>query len=94
MALVIMLPLLVASVSTMGDMFDEYALIELTEGEEEQSEERGSEEKEAKDAVEEYLFHDHRNISDFELTGLEYFARSKTFSTVSTDVLTPPPEYI
>ena len=89
-----MLPILVASISTMGDVFDKYALIELSEGEEEQNEERGSEEKEAKDAVEEYLFQDHRTISDLGLTGLEYFARSKAFSTFSTDVLTPPPEYI
>ena len=94
LALIVILPMLVASISTMGDVIDKYALIELSEGEEEQNEERGSEEKEAKDAVEEYLLQDHRAISDLELVGLDYFARSKAFSTVSSAVLTPPPEYI
>lgn len=89
-----MLPIFITSISTISDQFDEYALIELYEGEEEQNEERGSEEKEARDAVEVYLFQDHSTYADLDRIGLEYFARNKAFSAISTDVLTPPPEYI
>ena len=89
-----MLPILVASIATIGDVFDKYDFIELSEGEGEQSEERDSEEKEAKDAIKEFLFQDHYANSDLKILGLENFARSNVFSTISTDVLTPPPETI
>ena len=84
-----MMPMLVASISTMSAMFDKYVLVELVEGEEEKSEERASEEK---DAVEEDLFQENVPISNIELMRLPYFARNIAFSAFCTDVVTPPPE--
>ena len=95
LAFVIMMPLVVTSIIRMGDRKD---MCELSENgkEEEQRDEReteGAEGKEGKD-VEEYLFH---NNANFVYTGngnIEYFARSKKFISINTDVLTPPPELI
>lgn len=83
-------------ITRMGDMRDTYELSENGE-KEEQRDERETEEaqgKEGKEDVEEYLFHNHVN---FVYTGngdIEYFARSKMFISINTDVLTPPPELI
>ena len=95
LAFVIMMPLVVAPIARMGDMRDTYELSGNGEKEEQRDErETEAEGKEGKDDVEEYLFHDHVN---FVYTGngdIKYFARSKKFISINTDVLTPPPELI
>ena len=93
LTLVVMMPLLTTSFTLLEDRVGVYEMSENTEAEE-QKDERESEKKEGKDTVEEYLLHNSYACDASGDQGLEFDIRSNNASSISTDVLTPPPEFI
>ena len=93
-ALLIILPILVATIGQINDLGNAYGLIDMTHESEEQNDEKGSEEKECKDSIEEYLAHIYFDILATEDKTLGSYLNSARLHRVTSDVLTPPPEYI
>lgn len=92
--LVILLPLFVATIGQISDLGNVYELVEISQECEEQNDEKGSEEKECKDGVEEYLAHEYYSISTNQNTDFGSFLGITGLHLETNDVLTPPPEYI
>ena len=87
------MPLAFTSIFQLDEIGIKYELYENIP-EEEQKEERESEEKEGMDDLKEFTLHSQRNLTVLGCKKSKSLLKHKGFSTISGDVLTPPPEYI
>ena len=88
-----MMPLVVISITRMGDTNDKHELIENSKAEE-QRDERQSEKEGEVDDLEKFVLHHQHAFATLGDVNSNYFSKINEYASISRDVLTPPPEFI
>ncbi len=87
------MPLVFTSIARLSDTSVNYVLFEYP-ADEDQSCERESNTKEEMDDIDEFMLHNQLDLVITRGIDFDYFARNKEFISISTDILTPPPNFI